>query len=312
MKKLFLPVLVLCSLAGTGYTQQLPLYSQYYFNQFIYNPAATGLNNETNAFLMHRQQWSGLAGAPVTNAFTIDGFMDSKNVGLGLIIFNDVQDITERLGIYGSYAYRLTLSDDMQLRFGLALGFLDNRIDFSRAVVKDASDPMLLSGMQRKSGMDANLGVSFNWKTLRVGVSVPQLLSQRLEYENLDTRSFYQLNRHYLGTISYKYIFNEEQILAIEPMVMTRFLPNTPLQYDANLMGSWRDMVWLGASYRSNYAVGVNARVKLFGNLSIGYAYDIILTPLKTSAGLSHEFMLGYKFDGLSGGSGGRQRGKYD
>jgi type IX secretion system PorP/SprF family membrane protein len=315
MKKLLLSALVAGSLAGTGYAQQLPLYSQSYFNPFLYNPAATGVSGETNAFLIHRSQWTGIAGAPVTNAFTIDGFMDAKNVGLGFTLFNDVQDINERLGIYASYAYRLKINDDQQLRFGLSLGFLDNRIDFSRAVVKDASDPMLLPGMQRKSGLDANIGVSYNWKDLRVGISVPQLIGQRTEFANYDTRSFYQLNRHYLGTVNYKYIFNEDQQLAVEPMVMVRFLPNTPFQYDVNAQVSWKNMVWVGASYRSDYAVGINARVKLFGNLSAGYAYDLILTPLKTSAGFSHEFMLGYRFGEMQSApasSGGYQRGKYD
>ncbi len=294
--------------------QQLPLYSQYYFNQFLYNPAATGVTGETQAALTHRAQWTGMPGGPVTNAFTVDGFMDSKNIGLGLTVFNDNQDINERLGIYTSYAYRLKIDDDNQIRFGLSLGFLDNRIDFARAVVKDASDPMMFSQMQRRTALDANVGVSYNWKDLRVGISVPQLIGQHTQLATYDTRSYYQLNRHYMGTVNYKYVFNEEEKLAIEPMVAVRWLPNTPFQYDVNLMGSWRDMLWVGASYRSNYAVGINARVKVFGNLSAGYAYDLILTPLKTSAGISHEFMLAYKFGQMQGSqaSGGFMRGKYD
>lgn len=314
MKKLILSAIVAGSLVGSGYAQQLPLYSQYYFNPFLYNPASTGLSGETNAFLVHRSQWTGMPGNPVTNAFSVDGFMDERNIGLGLNIFNDVQDINERLGIYASYAYRLKINDDQQIRFGLTLGFLDNRIDFSKAVVKDQADPMMFSQLQRRSGLDANIGVSYNWKDLRVGISVPQLFGQRMEFASYDTRAFYQLSRHYLGTVNYKYVFNEEQQLAIEPMVMVRWLPHSPFQYDINAMCSWKNMAWLGVAYRSNYAVGINARVKLFGNLSAGYAYDVIITPLRTSAGVSHEFMLGYKFGQLQGGSsgGGHQRGKYD
>jgi type IX secretion system PorP/SprF family membrane protein len=314
MKKLILASIAVCSLVGSGMAQQLPLYSQYYYNQFLYNPAATGLTGETNAFLVHRRQWTGIPGSPVTNAFTVDGFMDDKNIGLGFTIFNDVQDITERLGIYTSYSYRLKLNEDMQLRMGLSIGFLDNRIDFSRAVVKDIDDPMLLGGMQRKSGLDANFGVSYNWKELRVGISVPQLIGQRMEFASYDLHSYYQLNRHFLGSVSYKYVFNEAQELALEPMALVRWVPNTPFQYDVNALVSWKQMVWAGVSYRSNYAVGLSARVKLFGNLSAGYAYDFMITPLKTSGGISHEFMLGYKFGALSSGgsSGGHQRGKYD
>lgn len=314
MKKIYISLVLAATALTVMHAQQLPLYSQSYFNPFLYNPATTGINEGTNAYLIHRRQWTGMPGSPVTNAFTMDGFFDDKNVGLGLMVFNDVQDITERLGIYTSYAYRLKLNEDMQLRFGLTVGFLDNRIDYSRAVVKDASDPMLFAQMQRKSALDANLGVSFNWKDLRIGFSVPQLVGQRVEIASYDTRSYYQLNRHYLATATYKWVFNESQQLALEPMAMIRFMPHTPMQYDINAQCSWKDMVWVGLAYRSNYAVGVNARVKLFGNLSAGYSYDIIVSPLRTSAGVSHEFMLGYKFGQLGGGGdvGGHMRAKYD
>ncbi len=314
MKKLLLTGLVIGAISGTLSAQQLPLYSQYYFNPFLYNAATTGVTNETNAFLVHRSQFSGISGGPVTNAFTIDGFMDDKNVGLGFSVFNDVQDITERLGIYTSYAYRLKINEDQAVRFGLSVGFLDNRIDFSKAVVKDGNDPMLMGQMSRKASLDASVGVSYNWKELRIGFSVPQLLGQRVNFSNYDANTYYQLNRHYMASVNYKWIFNEENQLALEPMVLARFMPHTPFQVDVNALASWKNTVWLGVSYRSNYAVGVAARVKLFGNLSAGYAYDIITTPLKTSAGVSHEFMLGYKFGQLSGGttSTGHERGKYD
>lgn len=314
MKKIILSVITV-ALVGKVSAQQLPLFSQYYNNTFLYNPATTGVSGDVNAWLVHRSQWTEMPGGPVTNSLTLDGFMDAKNVGLGINIFNDVQDINERMGIYTSYAYRLKINDDQQIRFGLTLGFLDNRLDFSKAVVKDAADPMLFQQIQHKSGLDANLGVSWNWKDLRVGISVPQLIGQHLEYDGYDQTSYYQLNRHYNATINYKYVFNEDQQLAIEPMVMMRFMPHTPFQYDINARGSWKDMLWLGFSYRSNYAVGANVGVKLFGNLSAGYAYDFIITPLKTSAGISHEFMLGYKFGAMSGGGttdSGHQRGKYD
>lgn len=315
MKKLLLSGLVIGSMISTSNAQQLPLYSQYYFNTFLINPATTGVTNETNAFLIHRSQFSGIPGGPVTNAFTIDGFMDDKNVGLGFSIFNDVQDINERLGIYASYAYRLKINDDQAIRFGLSLGFLDNRIDFSKAIVKDANDPMMMSQLQRKSALDANIGVSYNWKELQVGFSVPQLIGQRVKFSNYDMNTYYQLNRHYEGSVKYRWEFNKDMQLALEPMVLVRFMPHTPFQYDINAMCSWKNLAWLGVSYRSNYAVGVNARVKLFGNLSAGYAYDIIVTPLKTSAGISHEFILGYKFGQLSSGAatgGAHERGKYD
>jgi len=311
MKKLVLSVSLFLGVLGAE-AQQLPLYSQYYFNPFLYNPSMTGISDETNAYLIHRAQWTGIPGSPVTNAFTLDGSLKDKNMGLGFAVFNDVQDITERLGLYATYAYRLKIDDNNRVLFGLSMGFLDNRIDFSKAVVTDMSDPMLFGTMQRKSTVDATFGVTYEWTKLRAGISVPQLFGQYVPFaDNNDPRSYYQLARHYVGSVQYPFTVSETAELKVEPLVMVRWMPNVPVQYDVNAILNWKDMAWLGLAYRSNYAVGVNARVKLFGSLSAGYAYDIIITPLRTSGGISHEFLLGYTFGQMSGG-GGRMRGKYD
>lgn len=309
MKKIIVTLAVFASASLAA--QQLPLYSQYYFNPFLYNPAMTGVAEQTQGFLVHRAQWTGIPGAPVTNALTLDGFIGDKNIGLGGAVFNDVQDINERLGIYSSYSYRLKINDDNRVTFGLSVGFLDNRIDFSKVVVNDQSDPFLFSSLQRKSTLDASLGVMYSWKDLKVGISVPQIVGQQVKFASYNNRAYYQLNRHYLGTAQYKFVVSEANKLSIDPLVMVRWVPNTPVQLDVNAILNWEDFGWFGVSYRMQYAVGVNARIKLFNSLSAGYAYDVILGNLGASAGVSHEFLLGYTF-GSGGGGGSKSRGKYD
>ncbi|TND07185.1 MAG: hypothetical protein FD123_3330 [Bacteroidetes bacterium] len=312
MKKITTAIALVLGISGSLSAQQLPLYSQYYFNPFVSNPSMTGISDETNAYLVHRAQWTGIPGAPVTNAFTVDGSIKDKNMGLGFMVFNDVQDINERLGLYASYAYRLKIDDNNRVLLGLSMGFLDNRIDFSKAVVTDNTDPMLFSAIQRKSALDATFGAIYEWKKLRAGFAIPQIFGQHVKYDGLDALAYYQLARHYQGSVQYNFMLSETAELSLEPLAMVRWVPNTPVQYDINAILNWKNIGWLGLSYRSNYAVGTNLRVKLFNSLSAGYAYDVIITPLRTSGGVSHEFMLGYTFGQMQGGGGGKMRGKYD
>ena len=51
--------------------QQKPHYTQYVLNQYIINPAITGIENYTDVKLSHRHQWVGFQDAPVTTYFTI-------------------------------------------------------------------------------------------------------------------------------------------------------------------------------------------------------------------------------------------------
>ena len=55
-------------------------------------------------------------------------------------------------------------------------------IDYSKIIVKDANDLSLFSQSQSKTAFDANAGILFNYKKLKIGVSVPQLLGNKISY----------------------------------------------------------------------------------------------------------------------------------
>ncbi len=53
--------------------QQKPYYTQYILNNYILNPALSGIENYTDVKLSHRHEWVGIADAPVTTYLTIQG-----------------------------------------------------------------------------------------------------------------------------------------------------------------------------------------------------------------------------------------------
>jgi type IX secretion system PorP/SprF family membrane protein len=283
---------------GASAAQQLPLLSQYYSNPFIYNPSLTGVNagDDVRAFLMHKSQWKDIPGAPMTSLLTVDGPIREKNVGLGITLFNDVTDITERMGAYTSYSYKIKIDDDNKIYAGLAVGVLSSKIDFSKAIVKDKDDPMLFQNVERKATFDANLGVTYMWKVLEVGVSVPQLIGHKIKYVNNESSAFYQLNRHFLASAKYTFDVVKDKGMTAYPLVMVRAAKGAPVQYDINAVFDWANMGWAGVSYRSNYAVGMNVGVRLNNTLSAGYAYDLTIGPLSSYSGGAHEIMLSYTF----------------
>src|SRR6201996_3794333 len=52
--------------------QQKPQYTQYVFNNYLLNPAVSGIENYTDVKAGYRSQWTGLEGAPVTSYITIN------------------------------------------------------------------------------------------------------------------------------------------------------------------------------------------------------------------------------------------------
>src|SRR6186713_1139634 len=53
--------------------QQKPHYTQYVLNQYIVNPAITGIENYVDLKASHRMQWTGIQDAPVTTYLSAHG-----------------------------------------------------------------------------------------------------------------------------------------------------------------------------------------------------------------------------------------------
>ncbi|MEP6701060.1 MAG: type IX secretion system membrane protein PorP/SprF, partial [Bacteroidota bacterium] len=68
-KKLIILPALLCVLLCTA--QQRPHYTQYILNNYILNPALSGIENYTDVKISTRDQWVGLNGAPKTSYFSI-------------------------------------------------------------------------------------------------------------------------------------------------------------------------------------------------------------------------------------------------
>lgn len=283
---------------GTLSAQQIPQYAQYYINPFVYNPAFAGSGENINSYLIHRSMFQKFPGAPVTNAFTIDGPLAQNNIGLGLSLYSDASDLVSRMGVKSAYSYKVKLTEDMDLNFGLGLGISETRVDFSRTIVRDLNDPFILRQEQRKVNVDADFGTAFSWKDLVVSVAVPQLLESKARFASNDQRLMVQAKRHYLASASYRFSLVEDKGISAYPLVLVRYTPGSPFSYDINAIADWEDKGWFAVSYKNDYAIGLNLGVRLNKTLSAGYTYDIITSPIKSYAGMSHEILLGFSFGG--------------
>jgi len=104
-----------------SYSQQEPLYTQYYNNFSLINPAYSGSNGHLTATANIRSQWAGEAGSPETQTFSIHGAM-GKNVGLGLSVVHDEVFIWKNTAVFADFSYALALTETATLAFGLKAG----------------------------------------------------------------------------------------------------------------------------------------------------------------------------------------------
>ncbi len=290
--------------AGRCFAQQIGMYGHYFYKPLVYNPAFTGVidddNTNANALLISRSQWANFKGAPQLTIFTADGNILDKKVGLGLSLISDRKGITNRTGGNVYYSYRVALNKDMHLYLGASLGVADQSIDFSKALVESPSDPTLYTDAQHKMAFDANAGLLFTWKDLKAGAAIPQLFANKLKSVNYvdstNIHAYYTYVRHYMISAQYKYFIVKEKGISVIPFALIRFVPKAPFQYDVNVNFDWENKFWVGAAYKSKYAIAANVGFCLHKQLNVGYSYDIIMGNLGKYSGVSHEIMVNFKF----------------
>ncbi|MBU2020461.1 MAG: PorP/SprF family type IX secretion system membrane protein, partial [Bacteroidetes bacterium] len=175
--KNFTLLIAIFSIVNSGMAQQLPIGSQYYENMFVLNPAFTGARNNVKAFVSHRSQFNGLQGGPKTSLIAVNGPMQKKNVGLGVIAYTDATDILVKNSAMINYSYGIRLGQISVLHFGLAMGAQNYRIDFNQASVVNNSDQVLFENRQGKTVFNSDFGMLFEANRLKLGFAIPQLLT---------------------------------------------------------------------------------------------------------------------------------------
>ena len=288
-------VWLLAMLSFGVFAQQTPFYGQYFINHYLYNPAMVGLEPDPKAFFLYRQQWAGIEGAPETQAFTLDGRLKNRKIGLGLTFFNDVTNILGKYSIALSASYTVDLADNQQLAFGLSAFAIQNRIFFDRVRVANNNDPNILSQFDSKTTYEANAGIRYSWKKLRLGFAIDQFFQNEVTLQ--DPSKFESLNfsfvRHYATSVQYDHKLSQD--LTLSPLVLIRTVQGLPSQFDGNLTLKYKDGYWVNFGYRHTIGMGFSAGMTIDDFLSIGYTYEIPTTDLQIIGAPSHEVTMGIK-----------------
>lgn len=279
------------------FSQQIPFYNHHFINPFVYNPAYTGYKENVSAFLVRNSRNSSFDGGVINNYLTVDGGLKEGKHGLGLSAAYQTQGIQQQLGAGLSYSYLIKINNNNSFRAGVQMGFLDNQLDAAAINVEMIDDPFLQELSRNKFTYNATFGLLYTWKTMRIGFSIPQLIGNKVKYGKVDPRGFYQLERHYMLNITQPFMLTKNKVWSLTPNVMLRYLPGLNLQYDFLLKADHNKWAWLAVGYKSDYAIELNAGIKVLNGLQIGYSYEYLIGSLAAyKSGMNHEIVLGYIF----------------
>jgi len=321
MKKL-LTILFLVTSFLQAYSQQKPHYTQYILNNYILNPALSGIENYADVKISARDQWVGLNGAPKTMYLTIHAPIGKKDYktnttsynvqgenprgnaywenytasephhGIGLSIINDETGLYNRFSANISYAYHIGLS----ARTNMSAGFAGGIVKISRDAAKST-----FSGIQSDPAQgnvddiyrirpDLPAGIWIYSANYFMGLSAQQVIPQKVSFVD-DTLGF-KLVPHLFLSAGYRFLVNDD-INAI-PSVMIKYVSPVDPQFDLNIKFQYRDLLWVGGSYRLRDGYAAMVGLNVANTFNIGYAYDFTVSPLNTVSRGTHEMVIGF------------------
>jgi len=301
-KLLILSGLFVLLMAFSAKGQQMPQFSQYYFNDYMINSAVAGTHSYLQVRAFSRMQWIGIPNSPQTYSVSFYGPTKEKDMGYGGYIYGDYTGPTSRLVFKGSYAYNIAINSSIRVSGGISLGGMQYKIDgtsFNDSPVLD-NDPSIDGTVKSMFTPDASAGVMVYSTYFFAGISVHQLFGNKLKsitVSNSDAAGVNRLKQHFYLMGGYNFILNKDFILRPTLLVREMF-PTTP-QVELTTRLIYQKFLWGGLAYRYGDAVSVMGGYNHESRWYFGLSYDITTSELRQYSRGTVEFMFGLKFDAI-------------
>lgn len=267
--------------------QQEAQFTQYNDNMMYYNPGYTGSRGMLNVTGLHRSQWVGIDGAPMSQSIAIHSPLKYESVGLGLSVLNDKVGPLNQTWLSGDFSYSIKMKKTGKLSFGLTAGINLMNGNFTKLQATDANDALITQNIRNAISPLFGGGIYYHSDHFYAGVSVPKIL----EPKDITSGRIPE-QRHYYAMLG-GYI-NVNRMLKLRPSAMLKITENAPFALDGSLAFIFYDKLWLGANYRLMESAGALLQYQITPQFKIGYSVDFSTSKLVNYNYGTHEILLSY------------------
>jgi type IX secretion system PorP/SprF family membrane protein len=287
----FLRIIVMFVFTTQAFGQQDPQFTQYSDNMLFVNPAYAGSRGVLNLTAMHREQWVGFEGRPVSSTFSAHSPLTYQSLGLGVTIVNDQTGPIKQTMMYGDFSYTLKFKNqERKLSFGIKGGFNMISIGTSTLQTTEVNDPKLLQNVRNNINPNIGFGVYYHSPRFFIGASSPKLLERG--YDGISKVNLEK--RHYFGIIGGVFPINNHW--KIRPTTQIKLTEKSPISIDASVAAIYNERIWFGGMYRLNAAFGVFAQYQVSPQFKLGIASDFGTQAIRNYNYGTFEVLISYDF----------------
>lgn len=285
------------------YAQQDEQFTQFMHNRIFYNPGVAGTEDNICVNFLHRTQWAGFEGAPVTQNLNVNIPIKKLHGGLSLTLINEEIGFFSNFGAALGYSYNQNLGNGV-LGMGVNVSFRNQSTNAGEWIPSDINrnfgglDAALISTDASGGLLDFNFGAYYKTPNWWAGISATRLIEANTtvdaDIQAATGLATFANFRHIYAMGGYSWAIPRSN-WALEPSVLMK-ISNAAPTYDINMTAVYNNKIWGGVTYRNEDAIAALLGYQFTESLKAGYSYDLGTSDLASSASGSHEIMLRYCF----------------
>jgi len=252
----------------------------YFQNQYLFNPAMSGLVVKHGSIGAGFRKQGDVDGAPVSMFLTGD-YRFGGNMGVGVNVFYDKAGIQNTAKVMATYNYHVQVGTEEQLlHFGLSVGGVQARLDNTK-IVGNPDDPALYNFNDRYMKFESDFGIAYTSPGLNVQAAFPNLVS----YFSKDTKNV--ANRAtFFTAVSYKLDVSGDKSVIIEPKAVFRGIQGNSNLIDAGAnVSALHERINVFGLYHSSKSFSVGAGLKISDFVNLGISYTTAPSSLRPYSG---------------------------
>lgn len=288
MNKIFLIVLLsILATIDNANAQSQTSGSQYLLNPYVLNDGLLGVEKEKQFFGAFNKQWIGIDGSPATGGLFFEmPVNDAFSIGGKLLNFTDGPFNQTQFFVSAAYALSLDQAGKHKLRTGLSLGVANTNFDIT--LLTDPGDPAVASLGVNTLGAAASFGLAYCSDKLRVGVSLPNLVTNQV-FDDFDEISTTPYDNFIVST---QYVINLSETVELVPNVVYYRTPNLEDQLEVVALVNYDAKVHLGIGYLTGFGgIGVFG-MSINNTFAFNYGYRAGFANQFNGVQGSHELVL--------------------
>lgn len=302
MKKTLTLFFFLFILTTSAFSQQEAQYTNFMYNQQVYNPAFVGSRNTPSFTGIHRSQWLGFDGAPSSQLVSFQTPIMRQSAGVGGTLSRYQIGVTTAYFGSAAYSYNLRITQDWDLRLGMhaSLHYRGYNFESTKVVTVSQNDPSLSDGeFDSRYNANVGLGLYVTYKDMfYFGASSPAVYPNDLSFNELvENPAEVSPHRYFMAGATIP-VSDELELM---PNVLLKWVDHAPLDADINFSMRYLKKVTAGLTARvggDSGGIVESIDALLFfqfqQKIGAGLAYDLTVSKIRNYQSGSIELILRY------------------